>query len=61
MIQELDIHLPLAAALREEARRKAVAQTLQISPRRVLGMRLVKESIDARSVPYANSCACWWA
>ena len=51
MIQELDIHLPLAAALREEARRKAVAQTLQISPRRVLGMRLVKESIDARRRP----------
>ena len=51
MIQELDIHLPLAAALREDARRKAVAQKLQISPKRVLGMQLLKESIDARRRP----------
>ncbi len=51
MITELDIHLPLARALREDARRKAVAQKLQISPRRIKGMRLIKESIDARRRP----------
>ena len=51
MITELDIHLPLARALREDARRKAAAQKLQISPHRITGMRLVKESIDARRRP----------
>ena len=51
MITELDIHLPLARALREDARRKAAAQKLQISPHRIKGMRLVKESIDARRRP----------
>lgn len=51
MITELDIHLPLRKALREEARRKAVAQQLGISPYRVLGMRLIKDSIDARRRP----------
>lgn len=54
MIQELDIHLPLHQALREDARRKAVAQLLQISPKRVKGMRLVKESIDARRRPISK-------
>ena len=51
MITELDIHLPLARALREDARRKAAAQKLQISPYRITGMRLIKESIDARRRP----------
>lgn len=51
MITEVDIHLPLKKALREEARRKAVAQKLEISPYRVLGMRLLKDSIDARRRP----------
>lgn len=51
MIQEIDIHLPLKKALREDARRKAVAQKLEVSPYRVQGMRLVKESIDARRRP----------
>lgn len=51
MITEVDIHLPLKKALREDARRKAVAQKLEISPYRVLGMRLLKDSIDARRRP----------
>ncbi len=51
MITELDIHLPLRKALKEDARRKAVAQVLQISPKRVQDMRLLKESIDARRRP----------
>lgn len=51
MITELDIHLPLRKALREDARRKAVAQQLGISPHRVLSMRLLKDSIDARRRP----------
>jgi hypothetical protein len=48
MITELDIHLPLARALREDARRKAAAQKLQISPHRIKGMRLVKEKAADR-------------
>lgn len=51
MITELDIHLPLQKALREDARRKAAAQKLGISPYRICGMRLLKESIDARRRP----------
>ena len=46
MITEIDIHLPLRKAMKEQARRKAVAQQLEISPHRVLGMRLLKDSID---------------
>ena len=51
MITEVDIHLPLRKAMNADARRKAVAQELQLSPKRVLGMRLLKESIDARRRP----------
>ena len=51
MITELDIHLPLRKAVKEQARRKAVAQQLGISPHRVLSMRLLKDSIDARRRP----------
>jgi len=51
MITTLDIHLPLRKAQDDAARRKAAAQQLGISPRRVLGMRLLKESIDARRRP----------
>ena len=54
MITEVDIHLPLRKAMKDDARRKAVAQTLQISPKRVLGMRLLKDSIDARRRPIAK-------
>lgn len=54
MITELDIHLPLRKALKEEARRKAVAQKLGISPYRVQGMRLLKDSIDARRRPISK-------
>ncbi|MCI7003935.1 MAG: FAD-binding protein, partial [Akkermansia muciniphila] len=51
MITEVDIHMPLPRALREDAQRKEVANALQISPARVQGMRLLKESIDARRRP----------
>lgn len=51
MITELDIRLPLRRAAKEDNRRKAVAQQLGISPKRVEGMRLLKESIDARRRP----------
>ncbi len=51
MITEIDIHLPLRKAMKEQARRKAVAQQLGISPHRVLSMRLLKDSIDARRRP----------
>lgn len=51
MITELDIRLPLRKSQRDDARRKAVAQQLGISPKRVLGLRLIKESIDARRRP----------
>lgn len=51
MITEVDIHIPLRKAMNTDARRKAVAQELQLSPKRVLGMRLLKESIDARRRP----------
>ena len=54
MITELDIHLPLRKAMKEEARRKAVAQKLGISPYRVQGMRLLKDSIDARRRPISR-------
>ena len=54
MITEVDIHLPLRKAMKDDARRKAVAQTLQISPKRVQGMRLLKDSIDARRRPIAK-------
>ena len=54
MITEVDIHLPLRKAMKDDARRKAVTQTLQISPKRVQGMRLLKESIDARRRPIAK-------
>lgn len=51
MLTEIDIRLPLKQSLRDDARRKAVAQKLGISPKRVQGLRLVKESIDARRRP----------
>ena len=51
MITEVDIHLPLRKALREDSRRKAVAQQFGISPKRDLEMRLLKESIDAPRRP----------
>lgn len=51
MITELDIHLPLRKSLREEGWRKAAAQKLGISLKRIQGMRLLKESIDARRRP----------
>ena len=51
MITEIDIHLPLRKAAKEQARRKAVAQQLGISPHRVLSMQLLKDSIDARRRP----------
>ncbi len=54
MITELDIHLPLRKAMKEDARRKAAAQKLGISPYRVQGMRLLKDSIDARRRPISR-------
>ncbi len=51
MLKEIDIHLPLRKSEREAARRKAVAGMLQLSPHRIMGMRLLKESIDARRRP----------
>ena len=51
MITEVDIHLPLRKAAKEDARRKAVAQELQLSPKRVQGLRLLTESRDARRRP----------
>ena len=51
MLHELDIHLPLKKCASEAARLKAVAGFLQISPQRIGGMRLIKESIDARRRP----------
>jgi hypothetical protein len=54
MITEVDIHLPLRKAAKDDARRKAVAQALQLSPKRVQGMRLLKESIDARRRPISK-------
>ncbi len=51
MLQEIDIHLPLKKCASEAARRKAVAGFLQISPQRIRGIRLLKESIDARRRP----------
>ncbi len=51
MLQEIDIHLPLKKCASDAARRKAVAGFLQISPLRITGMRLLKESIDARRRP----------
>ena len=54
MITEVDIHFPLRKATKDDARRKAVAQALQLSPKRVQGMRLLKESIDARRRPISK-------
>ncbi|MBR5522106.1 MAG: FAD-binding protein, partial [Akkermansia sp.] len=54
MIRELDIHLPLRKAGKEEACRKAAAQKMGISPKRITGMRLLKESIDARRRPISK-------
>ncbi len=51
MTETADIHLPLKKADKHEARVKAVAAKLGISPQRVKELRLLKESIDARRKP----------
>lgn len=51
MITEQDIHLPLPDAADDATRRRTVARQLGISPRRISGLRLLKESIDARRRP----------
>lgn len=47
----VDIHLPLGEAGNEGARRRAAAEKLGIDPARICGLRLLKESIDARRRP----------
>ncbi len=47
----VDIHLPLREAGDERARRRAAAEKLGVEPSRIRGLRLVKESIDARRRP----------
>lgn len=51
MREQVDIHLPLGEAGDEHARRRTVAARLGIDIRRIGGIRLVKESIDARRHP----------
>lgn len=51
MITEVDIHLPLPQAGREEEVRQAVARQLGVAVSRVQGLHLLKESIDARRRP----------
>lgn len=46
-----DIHLPLGEAGDEGARRRAAAEKLGVDPSRIRGLRLLKESIDARRRP----------
>lgn len=48
MLHTIDIVLPLEVSEDLEARRKAAAQILGVSPERVRGLRLRKHSIDAR-------------
>lgn len=47
----VDIHLPLGEAGNEGARCRAVADKLGVDPARIRGLRLLKESIDARRRP----------
>ncbi len=51
MIESIDINLPLDKAHRRDAQIKALADKLEISPRRIQDIRLQKESIDARRRP----------
>ncbi len=48
MLRELSIRLPLREADSAEARLRAAAHALHLPPHRLVGLRLLKESIDAR-------------
>ena len=48
MLREIDIRLPLRESGEEVARRREAARLLRVVPRRIGGMRVLKESIDAR-------------
>lgn len=51
MINRVDIRLPLPAADNPAEQRLAVAKELGVPSHRVMGVRLVKESVDARHRP----------
>jgi len=55
MIQEIDIQLPLFQAEQLEACYIEIAQQLNISTRNISGIRLIKESIDARRRPISKN------
>lgn len=48
MIREIDIRLPVGEADNTQARMREVVRVLHIRPERLRGLRLLKESIDAR-------------
>ena len=48
MLTEINIRLPWEEAAEPRARRQAAARMLKIAPKRIRGVRLLKESIDAR-------------
>lgn len=48
MLTEINIRLPWQQADAPEARHREAARKLRVSPRRICGVRLLKESIDAR-------------
>lgn len=48
MLREIDIRLPLRESGEEVARRREAARLLRMVPRRICGIRVLKESIDAR-------------
>ncbi len=54
MTETVDIHLPLKKAAKHDARVKAVASKLGISPKRIHELRLLKESVDARRQPISK-------
>ena len=47
----VDVLLPLRLAGKERARRKAVAEALSVEPARIVELRLLRESLDARHKP----------
>ena len=47
-IETVDVVMPPERAADEEARKKAAGRKLGVRPERIGGMRLIKESIDAR-------------
>ena len=58
MLRELQLRLPLPQADSPEARLSAAARNLRVPKRRIRGLRLIKESIDARQRTIYKQMSC---